>query len=236
MEYSKHMSHSLQNEARKIASFHEQEAILCEKMRDNLLANGTNESVADHIHKLGLLAQLIRPYLIHPVDPLKIIDMIQIHDLGEAKHGDVSLSLVANDEPRRQHKKQLELEAVCEYAADLPEVAGRHVIALYEEYTAGQTREAKIVHALDRLESTLQSNYNNGGVEYVGKCPNGVFYYNHSMKKHDYVAELDEPILLALEERIIEISARNIRRDKIELGPEGTTLLNRVLIEYRLVR
>lgn len=43
------------------------------------------------------------------------------------------------------------------------------------------------------------------------------------------IAELNEPILLALEEHIIEKSAHNIHRDKIQLDKEGQVLLKAIL-------
>lgn len=219
----------MQKQADKIVSFYTKAATLCEKTRDNLLSNGTPESVADHTHKLTLLCMNIVPDLKIPVDELKMLKMIQVHDLAEAKTGDTSFSILQNDKNKQLAKKQAEWKALCDYATTLPTYAQKQVKDLFFEYEERQTREAKIVYALDRLEATLQSNLNKGGIEYWGNCPNGTFYYANSIKEKEYIKELNEPILSALEQRIILISAKNILKYNIQLDPAGQKKLKTIL-------
>lgn len=197
---------------RRIISFMQILNQFCQVRRDNLLSDGARESDSDHTIKLCFLVMAIQPYLKTPVDGLKLHQMALIHDMAEAQTKDFSYAVTASDAHIRAQKKKAEQKAIADYAVLLPAPVGQHVSDLWHEYEERQSREAKIIYALDRMEATLQSNFYRGGVAYWGNYPNGQFYYENAVQKHSYVQELQEDILSDLEQAIIQISRHNIRR------------------------
>lgn len=186
---------------------------LCLVKRDNKMSDGRQETDADHILKLCYWVMLAIPRLKHPVDALKMQRLALVHDLVEAKSGDVSLSAQMGDPELKKIKKQKEHEAIVEIEKLLPAPLNEQVYELFEEYEARQTREARIVWCLDKLDANLQANlYNGGDVRYWADCPNGELYYRLALEYKTQIADLDEEFLTSLEREIVEISRANIRK------------------------
>ncbi len=202
----------MSREIDKIVSFMQTLNQFCLVERDNLLTNGQKERDSDHTFKLCFLVMALMPFLKKPIDALKVQQMALIHDITEAATKDFSYATTATDEEVRLLKKQAEEKAIFKYANSLPAPLGQQIFDLWYEYDARKTREAKLVYALDRMEATLQSNFNENGIAYWGAYKNGQFYYANAVKKHDYVKELKEPILDELEQAIIHFSKANIQK------------------------
>ena len=80
--------------------------------------------------------------------------MSLIHDMGELYGGDVSAAL----RPDPQEKTEEERQAVRRVFSLLPEAQAASLLALWEEYNANATPEARLVKALDKAETILQHN------------------------------------------------------------------------------
>jgi putative hydrolase of HD superfamily len=109
------------------------------------------ESVAEHTCGVAVLALFLAETCAPELDALKVMRMALLHDFGEIYAGD----LTPAHEVSRDEKYHREQRAVVRVLAKLPR--GAEYIALWEEYEAGQSPEARFVRQLDRLEMVLQA-------------------------------------------------------------------------------
>ncbi|MFJ6414258.1 HD family hydrolase [Terribacillus saccharophilus] len=128
------------------------------EMRHSWLSNGRQESVAEHTWRVGLMAVLIEPYIEEKLDMAKLLKMITIHDLVEAEAKDVPAFDSLFDMGRKEQKHLAESTAMDNLRAMLEEEPGKELQALWLEFEAKQTFEAKVANALDKLEAQLQHN------------------------------------------------------------------------------
>ena len=98
------------------------------------------ESVAAHSWGMAILALRLAP---KDVDLTKVLSMCLVHDLPEVKVGD----LTPHDDV--SNKAELEHSAMKELAPDW--------LALFEEYEAGESKEARFVKQIDKLDMGLQA-------------------------------------------------------------------------------
>jgi putative hydrolase of HD superfamily len=126
------------------------------------------ESVAEHSHRMALLALVLAPRAEPPLDAARCVAMALVHDLAEALVGDIT----PFDGVEAEEKRRREEEAMRTLAA----LAGDgEPLALWREYAAAGTPEARFVKELDRLETVLQaSEY--GSRESVGHAALGEFW------------------------------------------------------------
>jgi putative hydrolase of HD superfamily len=116
------------------------------------------ENTAEHSWHAALSAVLLAPYANVPVDIDKICRMLLIHDLIEIEAGD---TFVYNDAALTQ-QEQAEQEAAQIVFGQLPLDQSQDLQALWEEFEARQTPEAKFAKAIDRF-LPLYSNFQNKG-------------------------------------------------------------------------
>jgi len=114
-----------------------------------------NESVADHSYRTALLASLIASVVDLEVDRAKILEMALIHDLAEAYIGDWDHE--TTDLVGRKVKRRLEDTVASKLIANLPRAVSERLLKTWEEYSLGQSLEAKIVHLADKLEAAIQA-------------------------------------------------------------------------------
>lgn len=104
------------------------------------------ETVAEHVYVTAFTAYVIAQ-LNPDVDALKLISMCLVHDLAEARIGDlnsVHKAYVQPDEPR----------AVADAIRGLP--FGAQLKALIDEYNAGSSPEARLARDADQLSLVLE--------------------------------------------------------------------------------
>jgi putative hydrolase of HD superfamily len=110
------------------------------------------ESVAEHSYRVALLA-LILSELVEGVDRAKMVQMALLHDLPESLVTDLPRTAV--ELIGRDAKRQAERDAWAELMpVDPPLESWR---ALWEEFEAEETSEAKLIRAADRLEMLFQA-------------------------------------------------------------------------------
>lgn len=111
-----------------------------------------SESVAEHIFRLATLTMFLANMV--GVDSDKSLKMALIHDLGEATIGDIvtrrGKKLLPNTK-QKQEDERAALEAI------LSLVDAQEYTALFDEYEGQQTKEAKFVYQLDKLEMAIQA-------------------------------------------------------------------------------
>ena len=114
-------------------------------------SEGRVESVAEHSWRLCLMAMLLADHYPN-IDPLKLIKLCIIHDLGEAVSGDIPAihQVPGVDKSIEERKDFLSL------VEPLPEKPKSELIDLWDEYDQAQTAEARLAKALDKIETVLQ--------------------------------------------------------------------------------
>jgi len=107
------------------------------------------ESVTEHSWHVLFLVWAVGPR-IEDIDVRRAMEIALVHDLAEVRVGDLPMT-AARYFPEGA-KKAAESAAMAELLAPLPERA----LALYAEYQAGETPEARLVKACDKLQLMLK--------------------------------------------------------------------------------
>jgi len=121
--------------------------------RSAFTSEGHRESVAEHTWRLCLMALVFQDSL-GELDLAKLLKICIIHDLGEAIGGDIP----APSQAALGGKADRERSDLLRLLAPLPEGPRAEITALWDEYEAAASPEAKVAKALDKLETILQHN------------------------------------------------------------------------------
>jgi len=116
------------------------------------------ENSAEHSWQLALFAMALEPCAATPVDLNRVIRMLLVHDIGEIDTGDT----IAFAEGGWDERKAAELAAVRRILGMLPDGRGAELVALWQEFEAAETAEARFAGALDRAMPVLLNLNNNG--------------------------------------------------------------------------
>ena len=117
------------------------------------------ENDSEHSWHLAMMALILAEHASQPIDILKVVKMVLIHDLVEIDAGDVFFFSKEEQHDNRQE----ELEAAKRIFGILPEEQGKAYFDLWMEFEAGETPEAQFASVMDRLEPMLQNASNQGG-------------------------------------------------------------------------
>lgn len=125
---------------------------LSEILRQTLLPTSRRrENDAEHSWHLCLMVLVLAEHANSPVDPLRVLRMLLIHDLVEIDAGDT----YAYDTARMVGQHEREALAADRIFGLLPADQGRELRAAWDEFEARQTPEAKFAAAMDRLQPVL---------------------------------------------------------------------------------
>lgn len=120
--------------------------------RSGWTSAGEPESVAEHTWRLCLMALVLHRGF-PDVDLARVLRICIVHDLGEAIGGDVPAPEQA---ARGTAKADDERRDLLRLVAPLPTGMRQEIVALWDEYEAARTPEARLAKALDKLETILQ--------------------------------------------------------------------------------
>ncbi|MBW3553939.1 MAG: HD domain-containing protein [Gemmatimonadetes bacterium] len=140
-----------QDELRQVVDFLQGAERLKDVTRTAWTSEGRRESVAEHTWRLCLMAMLLGDAF-PDVDLARLLKICIIHDLGEAIGGDISAKLQDGS------KAGAEREDLLTLLAPLPEPRREEITALWDEYEAASSPEARIAKGLDKIETILQHN------------------------------------------------------------------------------
>jgi putative hydrolase of HD superfamily len=127
--------------------------------RQTYLASGNRkEGDAEHAWHLALMALLLGEYANEEIDLLKTMSMVLIHDLVEIDAGDT----YAYDQAGAATQRERECRAADRIFALLPEDQGKKLRALWEEFEARQSPEAKFARTLDCVQPLMLNDASNG--------------------------------------------------------------------------
>jgi len=143
----------------QIAFIKEIDKIKYIERRTKLFNSDRRENDAEHSWHLALMALVLVQHANEPIDILKVIKMLLIHDLVEIDAGDTFLF----DTTKNHDNTAEERTAASRIFGLLPEKQAEEFKAIWEEFEARQTAEAKFARSMDRLEPLLQNVSNKGG-------------------------------------------------------------------------
>lgn len=127
--------------------------------RTSLVGGDRRENSAEHSWHLAMMAMVLAEYANEPVDLLHTIKMLLVHDIVEIDAGDT----FAYDVQANLDKEVREQAAAERIFSLLPSDQREEVRALWDEFDARQTPEARFANALDRMMPSLQNYANAGG-------------------------------------------------------------------------
>lgn len=126
-----------------------------------VLHEDRQENDAEHSFHLALMAAVLAEYANEPVDVLHVMKMVLVHDAVEVDAGDT----YAYDAAGNATKRERELKAADRIFSLLPEDQAAEYRALWDEFEARETPEAKFANTLDRVQPLLL-NYEKGGISW----------------------------------------------------------------------
>lgn len=167
------------NKLQSIVQFLQEAEKLKSTLRTAWTTSGRQESTAEHSWRLSLLAMLLADE--YPaLDSLKILKLCIIHDLAEAVSGDIPAPL--------QHRviniSELEKQDLLTLTAPLELARQEELLVLWTEYDQMSTEEARLVKALDKIETMLQHNQGKNPSEF-----DYAFNLTYGKKYTDYDAK-----------------------------------------------
>lgn len=124
----------------------------------HLSGHGRRENDAEHAWHMAVMAWLLREYANEKIDITKVMIMCLIHDIVEIEAGDT----YAYDEELKKTQKLREDAAKEKLYSMLPADQKEELVALFDEFEACQTAEAKFARAMDNLQPLILNDSNDG--------------------------------------------------------------------------
>ncbi len=124
------------------------------------LVGTRQENPAEHSWHMALYVLLLAGELAEPVDVGHTIELCLVHDLVEIRAGDT----YAFDEAGKAGQHEREQVAADELFGTLPDDLGGRLRALWDEFEAGETREAIFARVVDRMQALVQNLAADGAV------------------------------------------------------------------------
>ena len=108
------------------------------------------ESVADHAYAVAAIAMILSDA--KKLDTHKILRMAILHDLAESITGD----LTPEDGPKSK-KQRLEDSAMKKILSNFDKKTQKQYWSIWVDYQKNYSKEAKLLHDVDKLEMALQA-------------------------------------------------------------------------------
>ena len=119
------------------------------------------ENDAEHSFSLAIAAAVLAEYSNEPVDITKVMKMVLVHDAVEIYAGDT----YCYDDEGAKTKEAREKAAAEKVFGTLPEGQAEEYRALWDEFEANDTAEAKFSNAMDRIQPLLL-NFSREGISW----------------------------------------------------------------------
>jgi len=127
--------------------------------KTKLFNSDRNENDAEHSWHLAMMTIVLAEHSDVPIDILKVLKMVLIHDIVEIDAGDIFIY----DTAKNHSNTDEERIAANRIFGMLPKEQAEEFLSIWEEFESGQTNEAKFAKTMDRFEPLLQNVSNNGG-------------------------------------------------------------------------
>ena len=127
--------------------------------RQSYVTDGTRkENDAEHAWHMAIMTFLLSEYANEDIDVLKTIRMILIHDIVEIDAGDT----YAYDDSAKATQREREARAADRLFGMLPEDQAVELRALWEEFEAAETKEARFARTMDNVQPLLLNDATGG--------------------------------------------------------------------------
>lgn len=121
-------------------------------LRQTVLTDGSRyENSAEHSWHLAVMALLLGEHANSAVDQARVVKMVLVHDLVEIDAGDT----FCYDEAANVGKLEREQRAADRLFGLLPADQAAEFRALWDEFEARETPDARFANALDRMQPML---------------------------------------------------------------------------------
>ncbi|WP_037081214.1 HD domain-containing protein [Pseudonocardia spinosispora] len=127
--------------------------------RTPLVAADRRENDAEHSWHLALMVIVLAEYAVEPIDVVRALKLVLIHDLVEIYAGDTFVY----DASAQVDQVEREQAAAARLFPLLPDDQASEFRALWDEFELRRTPEARFAKAMDRLQPMLLSFHNEGG-------------------------------------------------------------------------
>lgn len=144
---------------KQLEFIHEIDKLKYIQRKTKLFKSNRHENDAEHSWHLAMMVVVLAEHSNEPIDILKVLTMVLIHDIVEIDAGDTFLY----DTSKSHDNWNEELAAAERIFGLLPIDQKEELIAVWKEFEMGETNEAKFAKAIDRLEPVLQNLSNGGG-------------------------------------------------------------------------
>ena len=125
----------------------------------HLSGHGRRENDAEHAWHMAIMAYLLKEYANEEVDIARVMLMCLIHDIVEIDAGDT----YAFDTEGLKTQKAREDAAKERIFSLLPDDQKAELTALFDEFEAYESPEARFARSLDNLQPLLLNDSNGGG-------------------------------------------------------------------------
>lgn len=116
------------------------------------------ENDSEHSWHISLMAVLLAEYSNEPVDILKVVKMLLIHDLVEIDAGDS----YAYDAASQATAHEREVKAADRIFGLLPEDQAKEYRSLWDEFEAYESPEARYAHVMDNFQPMMLNDASEG--------------------------------------------------------------------------
>lgn len=127
--------------------------------KTKLFNSDRHENDAEHSWHLAMMTIVLAEHSDTPIDVLKVLKMVLIHDIVEIDAGDTFIY----DGLKNHINTDEELIAAKRIFGLLPAEQAEEFIGIWEEFEESVSNEAKFAKSMDRFEPLLQNTSNNGG-------------------------------------------------------------------------
>lgn len=162
------------------------------------------ENDAEHSFSLALFTAVLAEYSNEPIDVLKTMKMVLVHDIVEIDAGDTYCYDMAGNSTKAAREKA----AADRIFALLPPEQEKEFRGLWEEFETGETAEAKFSAAMDRVQPFLLNLHRNG----ISWKEHGV-RFDQVEKRASRIAAGSETLHSYIMEKLLDARDRGILPD-----------------------
>lgn len=124
-----------------------------------LVDRSRKENSAEHSWHIAMFAFTLAEHS-DGADMLRVIKMLLLHDIVEIDAGDVPFFATGGDKAAMAKTERQAAERIFRL---LPPEQGAEMLALWQEFEAAETKEARFAKAIDRLQPLLINTLTGGG-------------------------------------------------------------------------
>lgn len=174
--------------------------------KTKLLNSDRCENDAEHSWHLAMMTIVLAEHSNQPINVLKVLKMVLIHDIVEIDAGDTFIY----DSVKNHTNTDEEMLAAQRIFGLLPSEQAQEFISIWKEFEGCETDEAKFARSMDRLEPLLQNTSNNGGTWAEFNVP-----YEKVYEKKKVIANGSESIWKYAEQLINESVEKGILKKNV---------------------